>query len=142
MSHSFSKVVLYVEDDPDDRFFMERVFKRAAVKTKLVCAPDGESAMAYLSGSGGFGDRATHPQADLVLLDLNMPGHSGFEVLSWARTTAGLVELPILVLSSSSNADDRTRAASLGATDYIVKPGNIHELTTLITSLQTRWFNS
>ncbi len=113
--------VLHVEDDPDDAFFLARAFAKAQPVCAVQRVAKGEEALDYLGGAGAYGDRAAHPFPDLVVLDLKLPGLSGFEVLAWVRAQEKLKELPIVVLSGSWLDEDRRRAEALGATGYLVK---------------------
>src|SRR6185437_6877170 len=92
---------LYVEDEEDDKFFMRRAFARAGCDCGLCCAGDGYEAQAYLKGEGSFADRQQFPLPSVVILDLNMPGLSGFDVPQWVRQQPQFVDLPVVIFSSS-----------------------------------------
>src|SRR4051794_37006349 len=109
------KTVLLVEDEPVDVILMQRMFKRQNLNAKLAVASDGEQAVAYLAGSNPYTDRAEHPLPYVVVLDLNLPRRSGFEVLSWIRGQERFRHLPVVVLTSSREAQDLKRAYSNGA---------------------------
>ncbi len=113
--------VLHVEDDPDDAFFLARAFSKAQPVCAVRRVAKGEEALEYLGGAGRYADRAEHPFPDLVVLDLKLPGLSGFEVLAWARAQEKLKELPIVVLSGSWLDEDRKKAEASGASGYLVK---------------------
>lgn len=93
-------IVLYVEDDEGDRFFMEHAFKTAGLSSALRMVHDGRAAVQYLAGTGQFADRALHPVPRLVLLDLKLPELSGFEVLEWLRKRSEYASLPVIIFSS------------------------------------------
>ncbi len=133
------KTVLYAEDYPDDVFFMTRAFKRVAPACHLVAVGNGVQAIAYLTGERPFEDRQANPRPALVLLDLSMPLVNGFEVLQWIRAEADLQALPVFVLTSSDNEDDRERASRLGASGYLVKPGQPDNLGDLLSGLRPYW---
>lgn len=113
--------VLHVEDDPDDAFFLARAFSRTHPVCSVQRVAKGEEALEYLEGIGPYADRQAHPFPDLVVLDLKLPGLSGFEVLEWVRGQEGLKGLPIVVLSGSWLDEDRQKAETLGASGYLVK---------------------
>jgi len=71
-------------------FFLERAFKLAGSSHSLKAVPDGAQALEYLTGEGIFADRTRHPFPDLILLDINMPKKSGFDVLAWLAQPAPL----------------------------------------------------
>src|SRR2546423_1288953 len=81
---------------------------------------DGEQAIAYLNGLGTYADRAKSPMPGAVLLDLNMPKKSGFEVLAWARTQPVLKRVPFVILTASMRLEDVERAFDLGASSFLV----------------------
>lgn len=132
-------VVLYVEDEPDDVFFLRSAFRAVQVAAELRDVGDGRSAMAYLAGEGDYADRVRHPVPALVLLDLNLPILSGFEVLRWIRAQPPLRELPVAVFSSSGRPEDRRLATELGAQDYIEKPASGLQFREVARALRVRW---
>ncbi len=110
-------VILLAEDSDDDAYFFQRAFGRASLGCELMRASNGKIAVEVLGNSRGTGN--TPP---LVFLDLKMPVMSGFDVLHWIKSS-GLDPLPtVIVLSGSNDHADRSRAFSLGAADYLVKP--------------------
>lgn len=116
--------VLYVEDEEGDRFFMERAFQAAPFPHVLRMVPDGRAALHYLAGFESYADRAQNPEPDFVLLDLNLPELSGFEVLEWIRKTPPHANLPVVLFTSSTEPRDRDRARKLGADDFWQKPSS------------------
>jgi CheY-like chemotaxis protein len=134
-----SASVLLVEDDPNDVILMERAFRKAGMLSDFQIARDGEQAVAYLSGKGEFSDRTRTPLPTLVLLDLKLPKLSGFEVLRWMRAQTGLRRLPVLVLTSSKEKHDITRAYELGANAYLLKPALFNDLVDLVKTISMFW---
>lgn len=114
-------VFLLVEDNADDAFFMERAFRRAGLSNTLKLVTNGDQAIDYLDGKGGFTDRDQSPFPDLVFLDLKLPGRDGFDVLRWLRKEKQS-DVPVAVLTSSPEEVDRRRARELGAEAYLIKP--------------------
>lgn len=114
-------VFLLVEDNADDAFFMERAFRRAGLTNPLRIVTNGDQAIDYLDGKGGFADRVANPFPDLVFLDLKLPGRDGFDVLHWLRHEKRS-QVPVAVLTSSPEEVDRRRARELGAEAYLIKP--------------------
>lgn len=134
--------VLYVEDEEDDVFFMRRAFGRAGLPQTLKAVGDGQAAIDYLAGQGRFGNRLEFPLPELVLLDLNLPMVSGFQVLKWIRSQPALRHLPVLIFSSSARIEDRLLAKELGADDYIEKPGSSLEFHHIAELVQSRWLTA
>jgi len=131
--------ILYIDDEPDDIFFMVRACKRAGLEEPIETVNQGSEAIAYLSGTGKYADRVRYPLPRLILLDLNIPGISGFEILKWIRSNPAVSRLPVLVLTSSNQENDVRRAHSLGANGYLVKPGKIDELVRMIKAMKDYW---
>lgn len=134
--------VLYVEDEETDVFFVRLAFDKAGIRNPLKVLPNGELAIRYLAGTDEFADRGEHPLPCLVLLDLNLPIRSGFEVLQWIREHPELSGVKVLIFTSSAQASDLERARKLRADEYIVKPSCQTELRELIRGIWLRWLNS
>ena len=130
-------VILVVDDSETDALLMELVFERAGAGRPLQYARDGESAIAYLDGTGAYRDRARFPMPEVVLLDLNMPRIDGFEVLAWIRRQPALERLPVYILTASSRSEDIDRAYRIGASSYLVKPSNLNGLMRMADDLLT-----
>jgi len=126
--------VLYAEDDENDAFFMQRAFARLA-PAALTIVPDGSEAIAYLDGTGAFSDRKSHPLPGLLLLDIKMPNVRGLEVLAWVRQQKKFNDLPIVMLTSSTQAKDIELSRQQGADAYLVKPSQARELIGLMERL-------
>jgi len=128
-------IVLLVDDSANDALLMRTVFERAGFVQPLRYAHSGDDAVAYLRGDGRYGDRALFPLPSTLLMDLNMPGRNGFEVLDWIRHQPHLRRLQVCILSASSRPEDIQRAYDLGANPYLVKPSNLDGLLHLAKSL-------
>jgi CheY-like chemotaxis protein len=131
--------LLYVEDEENDVFFFRRALARAGLPVDLQCVCDGDKAVAYLSGEPPY---AACPRPRLILLDLNLPARSGFEVLAWLARRSDLRSIPVVVFSSSGRPDDRERAHALGARDYLLKPTSTLVLGDIARALWSRWLAS
>jgi CheY-like chemotaxis protein len=128
--------ILLVDDSETDRFLMRAAFKRAKFDCRLQEVRNGQEAIAYLKGDGEYADRARFPLSAVMLLDLNMPKKSGFDVLEWVRTQRSPQRLSIFVLSASERAVDVERAFDLGAHAYLVKPRTIQDLIKMVQCLR------
>jgi len=131
--------LLLVEDDPNDVALIQRAFNKARVLNPIHVVNDGDQAVAYLAGEGQYADRARFPLPALMLLDLKLPRRSGHEVLAWMRQQPGLRRLPVVVLTSSSDAPDVRRAYDLGANSYLIKPVSFEGLMEMVKTLGLYW---
>lgn len=132
-------VLLVAEDNAMDALLLERVLERCGGVFHFSHVDDGEGVIDYLTGKNGFGDRERFPAPDLILLDLKMPRKDGFAVLRWRQETSAFVQVPVVVFSSSNLSEDITRAYSLGANSYAVKPSDPARFEALVAALQTWW---
>ncbi|HVE40162.1 MAG TPA: response regulator [Planctomycetota bacterium] len=126
---------LHVEDNPDDAFFARHAFRKAAPEIQLLAVSDGKEAQDYLLGAAPFHDRSTHPLPDLLLMDLKLPKMTGLEVLGWMKARPELKDIPVFILSSSSEKSDVESAGLLGAKGYFSKPGSVKALTEIVQKL-------
>ncbi len=131
--------ILYVEDEDSDILLLRLAFERAGLHNPINTVADGTLAIDYLAGYGPFADRRAHPFPSLVLLDLNLPRKSGFEVLEWSRAQPHLKSLPIVVFTSSDCPCDRKRVSELGANDYVLKRSDVDEIAALAQKLVQQW---
>jgi CheY-like chemotaxis protein len=138
-SQSMHKPVLYVEDEEADAFFMSLAFREMGIPTPVIVVSDGQQALDYLQGRNEYADRALHPLPCLVLLDLNLPKLSGFEVLAWIRSRPEFTDLPVVIFSGSGLEVDKQAAKQGGANDYIVKPNDLTLIPQLLEPLISRW---
>jgi CheY-like chemotaxis protein len=132
--------LLLVEDNPDDVFLFTRALSKAKRPHPLHVVASGYEAIDYLSGAGKHSDREAFPLPELIMLDLKMPGVSGFEVLKWIRSDGMARLIPVIVLSSSALTEDVNHAYSLGANAYMVKPANADALERLIQTISDFWY--
>jgi CheY-like chemotaxis protein len=133
------RAILLVEDDANDALLVQRAFRKAKAANPIRVVEDGEQAIDYLAGRGGFADRERYPLPVLVLLDLKLPRKSGFELLAWLKGQPALNRLPVVVLSSSEETSDINRAYDLGANSYLVKPVAFETLQEMVKVLNLYW---
>ncbi len=119
---SGKSIVLYVEDEENDRILMQFAFQKEGLERALRMVNDGQAAIDYLSGAGAYGERGEYPLPAVVLLDLNLPEVHGFEVLKWIREQPAHTALPVVVFTSSAREEDRRKAELLGASEFVQKP--------------------
>ncbi|MEO1135326.1 MAG: response regulator [Pseudomonadota bacterium] len=133
--------VLLVEDDAADQEILRRAVSEGVLRADLRIVSDGADALAYLSQEGGYASRENAPKPDLVLLDLNMPGLSGHEVLARLRAKSETRTLPVVVLTTSDSDQDIVKSYELGANSYITKPVNFQDFVRVVRELDEYWFD-
>jgi two-component system, response regulator len=133
------RTVLLVEDNADDEVLALKAFRNMGVPHEVVVERDGEGALDYLFRTRVASERLGAPPPDLVLLDLNLPGIGGLEVLRRIREDARTRLFPVVVLTSSVEHRDLLRSYSLGANSYIHKPVNFDEFVETVRHLATYW---
>ena len=134
--------VLLVEDDYNDVLLIQRAFRKAKIEVPLSIVEDGDEAVAYLAREGQYKDTERFPAPILILLDLKLPRRSGLEVLAWIRQQPELKRLLVVVLTSSQESSDLTKAYDLGINSYLLKPVDFQEFVKLIELIDNYWFQA
>ena len=124
--------ILLVEDNPADMRLVSEALAEGEIPARLHWVQSGEAALGYLRRAV---DDAGRPMPDLVLLDLNLPGLHGHEVLAEIKRDPALLRIPVLVLSSSSTRQDVLRAYGEHANAYMVKPEDFDQFLALVGSI-------
>jgi two-component system response regulator len=133
------RVILLVEDNPDDEALTLRALSQNKIKNKVVVARDGAEALDYLMGKGTHAGRDTTLLPEVVLLDLKLPKLDGFEVLRRIRADERFKLLPVVILTSSKEEQDLTNGYKLGANSYIRKPVDFTQFTEAVKQLGLYW---
>lgn len=134
-----SKIILLVEDNPDDELLTLRALKKDKIASKVVVARDGAEALDYLFATGVYADRDPAETPDLILLDLKLPKVDGLEVLRHIRADERTRFLPVVVLTSSDEQRDIMACYDLGANSYIRKPVDFTQFAEAIRQLEHYW---
>ena len=134
-----SKIILLVEDNPDDVKLTLRALNKNRILNEVVVAQDGVEALDYLFASGKFSGRDTGIMPQVILLDLKMPKMDGLEVLHRIRTDERTKLLPVVVLTTSSEDRDRIESYKLGANSYIRKPVDFNQFAEAVQHLGLYW---
>jgi CheY-like chemotaxis protein len=129
-----------VEDSPEDFEATVRAFRRSGLKNPVRRCEDGEEALDYLFRRGRYADPAKSPRPGIILLDLNLPGTDGRQVLSEIKGSEGLRDIPVVVLTTSADERDISACYRAGANSYIQKPVDIDGFVKAIESLNGYWF--
>jgi CheY-like chemotaxis protein len=124
------------EDDPDDRFLVERAFGASGLSGRVLFVEDGEELLDYLFRRARYADTTLSPRPSCILLDLNMPRKDGREALWEIRENPEFGNLPVIVLTTSDSQHDKEYCAELGVSDYVTKPGSFTELIGLMKKIE------
>ena len=133
------KTVLVVEDSEDDLFLIKMACKRAGIPHHFQSVNNGQAAIDYLAGTADHRDRDAYPFPSLIFLDIKLPKRDGHEVLKWIRDEAGLRNLPVVMLTSSSRDRDVSRAYELGVTSYLRKIASPAEFGQAVRVILKYW---
>ena len=133
------KVILLVEDNPDDEALTLSAFKKNNIKNGVVVVRDGAEALDYLFGTGRYAGRNVNDLPQVVLLDLKLPKVDGLEVLRRVRAAEHTRVLPVVVLTSSKEEQDLIASYRLGCNSYVRKPVNFDEFIEAARQLGLYW---
>ena len=139
MAEPVLPTILLVEDIPSDAALIRRSFEKTNVLNPIVWTKNGQEALGYLSGLGQYSDRTKYPLPALILLDLDLPEMTGFELLQWKRSQPNIRRIPVVILTIDSASSTVNAAYDLGANSYLVKPGNPEEVMRVVKIIQEYW---
>lgn len=117
-----TETILIVEDSDDDFIAITRAFQKSSVRNPIQRCSNGEQALDYLYQRGDFSSPGSAPMPGIILLDLNMPGTDGRDVLRTVKSDPRLQQTPVVVLTTSYARDDIARCYDWGADSYLQKP--------------------
>jgi two-component system, response regulator len=133
------KVILLVEDNPDDVALTIRAFRKNNLSNEIIVVGDGVEALDFLFGTGMYAGQDTKDLPILILLDLKLPRMDGMEVLKSIRENERTKLLPVVILTSSSENKDKINGYTLGANSYVRKPVDFNQFMEAIKSLGLYW---
>jgi two-component system, response regulator len=133
------KIILLVEDNPDDEKLTLRALQKNKISNEVVVARDGVEALDYLFGSGAYAGNNSNPLPQVVLLDLKVPKVDGLEVLRRLRAHERTKLLPVVILTSSNEEQDRIAGYGLGANSYVRKPVDFNQFIEAARQLGLYW---
>lgn len=131
--------ILLIEDNIDDISIIKEALVSAGIKNQVNVCNDGDSALEYLHQSNENNTGSGLKSPVLILLDLNLPGTDGKETLEQIKGTP-YKNIPVIVLTTSSDARDVKDSYALGADSYLIKPKSIPEYVDLFKALKSWWF--
>jgi two-component system, response regulator len=134
-----NKLILLVEDNPDDEALTLRAFRKNNVRNRIAVVRDGVEALDFLFCKGAYADRDPHDQPQIILLDLKLPKLDGMEVLERIRREENTRLLPVVILTSSKEEQDVIKGYSLGANSYVRKPVDFNQFVEAVRQLGLYW---
>jgi two-component system response regulator len=134
-----SRIILLVEDNPDDIVLTLRAFEKSNIVNDIVVAKDGEEALDYLFATGAYAGRDPGLLPEVVLLDLKLPKIDGLGVLRRMRADERTRRLPVVILTSSKEEQDVLRSYDLGANSFVQKPVDFAEFIDAARYLGLYW---
>lgn len=134
-----NRVVLLVEDNPDDEMLTLHALKKNNISNEVVVAHDGVEALDYIFGRGIFQGRDISELPAVILLDLNMPKMGGLDVLRQLRADPRTRRTPVVILTTSKEEQDLVNSYELGANSYVRKPVDFEAFTGAVSNLGMYW---
>ena len=139
---SSQQPLLIIEDSDEDFTALKRTIDKAQITHPVYRCEDGEEALDFLYHQGVYEDEAGSPRPALIVLDLNLPGTDGREVLATVKEDRDLKSIPVIIFSTSSNPKDVEACYRHGVSGYLVKPMNFNQLQELVETFVQYWFEA
>lgn len=142
MAGNLTQPLLVIEDSDEDFEAFGRMMRKSFVGNPIYRCTDGDDALDFLYHTGKYTDSALAPRPAIILLDLNLPGTDGREVLEQIKKDEELKTIPVVVFTTSSNPKDIEVCYRYGVNGYIVKPIDIKKLMRTLQVFIDYWFES
>jgi CheY-like chemotaxis protein len=133
------RLIMLVEDNPDDEELTLRALKQAKIANEIIVARDGAEALDFVFGTGSHQGRDLAKMPAVILLDLKLPKIPGLDVLQKLRADPRTRLTPVVVLTSSSEDQDMVRSYQLGANSYVRKPVEFNAFASAVSQLGMYW---
>ena len=131
--------ILLVEDNPTDVELTLRTLKKHNLANHVEVVRDGAEALDFIFATGAYKDRKIDKKPKVILLDLKLPKVDGLEVLRKIKSEERTKDIPVVVLTSSREEQDRVKSYRLGVNSYIVKPVDFNQFTKAVSELGLYW---
>ena len=132
-------VVLMAEDDEHDILATKRAWRKNNILNPLYVVRDGEECLDYLHQRGKYSEPGSAPLPGILLLDLKMPRLDGLSVLKHIRQSEAFSQLPVIILTTSKDEEDRVQSYGLGANAFIVKPVGFENFSSAVHTINVFW---
>lgn len=134
--------ILIIDDSDEDYYTTIRAFKKTGVMNPVYRCKDGDDALRFLFREGEYALPSDAPRPGIILLDLNLPGTDGREVLQKIKRHLTLKKIPVIILTTSTNERDIDECYSGGANSYIHKPVDLTQFIKTIRALKDYWLDA
>ncbi len=131
--------ILVVEDNDEDFDMLRIAFRGEGLSNPLFRCTDGEETLEFLRHQGRYADVESAPRPGLILLDLNLPGLDGRQVLERIRQDASLRDIPVIILSTSDNPKDVQSCYQFGVSAYLLKPVDMDRFERMVRLFKEFW---
>lgn len=131
--------IILVEDNPDDADLTIRAFKKQGLDRNVILLKDGEEALDFIFSAKKIHHKSFNPKTKVILLDLHLPKVSGEEILTQLKNDPVTKQIPVVVLTSTTEDPVISKCKNLGAADYIVKPVTLEEFMEVVQRLDVYW---
>ncbi|MGL6340941.1 MAG: response regulator [Waterburya sp.] len=142
MNNNNQQPLLIIEDSDEDFAALTRMINQAKISNPVYRCEDGEEALEFLYRQGEYADETLSPRPSLIVLDLNLPGTDGREILAELKQNQDLKTIPVVIFSTSSHPRDVDACYRHGISGYIVKPMNTNRLNQLVKTFLDYWFQT
>lgn len=132
-------MILLVEDNPDDIEIIKLALLEGKVKARVSVVRDGVEALDFLFNRGEYADKSQAPKPSIILLDIKLPRLNGIEVLKEIKSNEKLRQIPVIMLTTSSNPKDIRDSYNYSANSYVQKPTNFKDFVELMKTIDTYW---
>lgn len=137
---TMQKLVLWVEDDPEDQLLIQEAIEDAQVENEFTFVNDGVEALEYLTRTGAFEHLKDEPLPKLVMLDLNMPRKNGLETAKEIKENPDFAQIPIIIFTTSQADTDMMASYDLGVNSFMTKPTSFDGLIEVLRYIESAQF--
>ena len=131
--------VLLVEDNKHDALFVQRAWKINRIANPLIVVPNGQACLDYLRHEGEYADKKKYPDPGFVMMDIRMPDMDGITCLEHIKSDPELKHVPVIMLTTSREDEDRLRSYRIGCSAFIQKPVDFNKLSEAIGAIYLYW---
>lgn len=142
MVSNHTQPLLVIEDSDEDFAAFERISNKLSLFQKVHRCTNGDDALDFLHQQGDYTNSVNAPRPGMILLDLNLPGTDGREVLEEIKQDVLLKMIPVVVFTTSDNPRDVASCYQYGASGYVVKPIDLKKLTITVQTIADYWFKA